>query len=141
MARTATQNKRIRAIADAIENRADTKSPFKGKLGFNMGDYVHEIWGEEDSHRDEKLPACGTTACIAGWSYALRTKDINPVFTEYFEWDKEAAWLGLTFEEAEALFYSTNLTDDQAVNILRLIADDVDVIEALNSVDPFTQEA
>lgn len=131
---------RILAIADAIEHRSEAESAFKGMLGFYMGDFIHEVTPLEH-HPDNKMPACGTTACIAGWSYALRTKDIQPIYVEHFLWEDEAEWLGLTEDEGRGLFYSTHLTDEQAVQALRLIADGEEIEGAIYEVSSTYQEA
>lgn len=121
----------ILKIADAIENR---HTLFGGTVGFNMGDFVHEVREadrENDTHLDPRLPECGTTACIAGWSNIIRTGEVNPVFCESFDWGPEAIAMGLTLREADKLFYSTSLTDVQAVGVLRRIASGESVDDAI----------
>lgn len=122
----------ILKIADAIENR---HALFGGTVGFNMGDFIHLVREDDERHTDPDMPECGTTACIAGWSNIIRTNKVKPVSCGSFDWSPEAAAMGLTAQEAETLFFSTSLTDEQAVDVLRRIAEGEDVTTALWKVE------
>ncbi len=104
---------RILKVADAIENHH-----FK-TLGFNMINYISEEVPDRSGHD------CGTTACIAGWVHALqkgikKTLACKLPIAEYAQ-----KYLGLNDRQAWALFMecTTNITDKEAVKVLRHLAE------------------
>lgn len=60
----------ILKVADAIEAAITTKTGLNGVLGFNMASFVNT---EPTGYKDH-VDNCGTTACIAGWAYAIKTQ-------------------------------------------------------------------
>lgn len=57
---------KLAELADIIEDHLNRKegltTPF-GKVGFNMGD-----WISSGDPRNDKVDACGTVGCLAGWA-------------------------------------------------------------------------
>lgn len=116
-----TKKERLHFVADMIERAALAKE----NIGFNMGK-----WKMRASPRhgldDKTGHRCGTIACISGWTGILEDgneSDGMPRRSKYL--------LKLTDLEARALFYGRgrtefkieDLTDKQAVSVLRHFAD------------------
>lgn len=128
---------RINKVADAIERRS-----IKG-LGFNMVSWFQR-WGQRDMFKPKakREDSCGTTACIAGWAVAVKSrfkepeKKINvleglatdgwstsPVMLE------AKRYLGLNERQADQLFAADGfdvllsaVTPQRAVAVLRHLA-------------------
>lgn len=130
---------RILAVADAIEHHT---IPW---LGFNMFNFMAGAdtiqWSELKDHTGHD---CGTVACIAGWTNAIR-KNLkqSSTITDFNDEYGAADWLGISSHEnaegdsqANQLFYARNhplyiehgslmwkdITADQAVRTLRHLA-------------------
>lgn len=118
----------ILRVADAIENGELVK---RG-IGFNMAFYLAPT---EESLVVDKIGGCGTTACIAGWAYALqrpRTKAATFIKRDVEVHVRADAteFLGLTGVEAHKLFVPSdeagpwrNITPAHAVAVLRHLAE------------------
>lgn len=111
----------ILKVADAIENHT-----IEG-LGFNMGNFI----GSADAaHADKTGHNCGTIACVAGWSYAVRNGGVKPepVDVEDFKWEVDGEWFGLETQKANILFYGypgdgdSSPKPEKAVAVLRHLA-------------------
>lgn len=70
---------------------------------FNMLKWIGNRDNEEFYSTDNFYHYCGTTACIAGWTVLLSTKD-RLVHYEIF--DRALQFLDISFDEAEKLFYA-----------------------------------
>ncbi len=117
---------RINQVADAIEQHT---IPW---LGFNMQGYIH-MAGEETP--DMSFHNCGTVACIAGWTMAIKhgeavlqalrdedgTLDATDVAGENVD-DGAKEWLGLDEKQRTFLFYKWDATAEEAVRTLRHLA-------------------
>jgi hypothetical protein len=119
MSTTSVYAENILRVADAIETHS-----IPG-LGFNMGAYI----GPATEHaKDLSGHRCGTIACIAGWTYAVRNKvqSPEPVPTLDFDYDAEGVWLGLNDDLTHDLFHgysnSRLVKPAQAVRTLRHLA-------------------
>ena len=113
----------ILKVADGIEKHSVPD------LGFNMRFFCIELAEIDDGNEgvaDHSGHDCGTVACIAGWSNAIRTggrpEEIDP--------DEEAEWLGLSQGRADALFFPhlpreewAAISQDQAIRTLRHLAE------------------
>lgn len=118
----------ILRVADAIERHEISW------LGFNMRFFQADTHNPESLGIEDKSGhSCGTVACIAGWTNAVRTgartsgNEIEP--------EDEGDWLGLSELDWDALFYPKNMkmdswadiTQQQAVITLRHLAKTGDV--------------
>jgi hypothetical protein len=99
----------ILAVADAIE-----KHSIAG-LGFNMNYCVSPA----DFMTDHTGQHCGTVACIAGWSRAIRQGSVPEVARTLplFEPEPEIEWLGLSEDDAEELFYPDRYATDEVLDL------------------------
>lgn len=77
-----------------------------------------EMWGYFPLTLDttEKIPNCGTAACIAGWSICL-TEKINPAVARdksnrWNVWRRAKKALGIKEMQANSLFYDDNWPDN-----------------------------
>lgn len=118
----------ILRVADAIENGELVK---RG-IGFNMAYYM-----DYATHRTpDRIDSCGTTACIAGWTFAIFRPDTDPDFVINGSGPSigrtAADLLGLTPDQRSALFTPddfgeeeewTNITPAHAVAVLRHLAE------------------
>lgn len=123
---------RILQVADEIHTQS---LPW---LGFQMATYIGQGCFIGGNHSDQTGHRCGTTACIAGWTYlvhyhnftadngsAREALQIDPVPAHSFAQN----WLELTHDQAMELFgggptgYSMSQTQPwMAVNVLRILA-------------------
>jgi hypothetical protein len=116
---------RILAVADAIEKHSIPD------LGFNMQYFVaaSRPWTP-----DRSGAKCGTVACIAGWTRAVRNGAIpkHAATIHDFRYHHEAQWLGIDAKDARALFLPEDLpggpnydsiTPAHAVAVLRHLAE------------------
>jgi len=117
----------ILAVASAIENRAIWN------LGFNMARFVTSMkTGDDGEYTDHTGQGCGTTACIAGWAFALmHGRALMPEMSGPWIARNAGDWLGLGHGQRNELFYATDrgvnvslseLTDVQAIKTLRHLA-------------------
>jgi hypothetical protein len=71
------------------------------------GEPENEIWSDGFNNR-QKLPACGTAACIAGWAAILGGAKLRrDKHGEINYWSPAKRLLGLGYSQSEALFNST----------------------------------
>ncbi len=122
-----TREERLLAVADAIERTALVNRD----IGFNMETY-HGLAGEEELI-DKTENACGTVACIAGWTM-LMENDWSGSHAEndegYNFHDNAKELLGLSDEEAARLFLANgarrimleDITPQHAVSVIRHLA-------------------
>jgi hypothetical protein len=112
----------ILKVADAIETHSIPD------LGFNLTFYMSDIGQDEyDTDLiivDRSGHNCGTVACIAGWSAALRTGSALDASVM-----SEALYLGLDYSSGAKLFgcdmpinERNVVTQEQAVRTLRHLA-------------------
>jgi len=131
-------SKMLYMIADVIESYPEKHyqdswfEHFGGKSPHKLGDTI--IY-------DGKVYECDTNQCIAGWAVILdgnkvSFKDENLFINnqEYTDIDlvhKASKILGLEYDSARTLFYTTDMDFDWP-KILRAIADGSSVIDAVN---------
>ncbi len=137
---------RILRVADAIEKHE------LAWLGFNMEQFFGDVVDEFPESVDRSGYECGTVACIAGWSEAVRLTDLGlsddvlPIYLfgrngnvysglSIDQWPENsipsqaAKWLGLTGAQASALFFVgggaiwSQVDAAQAVRTLRHFAE------------------
>ena len=108
----------ILRVADAIEKH---EIPW---LGFNMGDWFNRINGTDYSNH-----GCKTVACIGGWANVLQISTAEDDYSREKSlpesiWDTELAreWLGLSEEQAKALFYPAGYIDPLIYSLPRAVA-------------------
>jgi hypothetical protein len=132
---------RFRQIADIIEFNQTAHR----QATWSSGQYeVREIQLSADPTDVEEI-SCGTTQCVAGWSWVLagRGKELVSLSSAFDSaaveeiMSKAACDLGLDRQDAYDLFNTTYNFNDEDENawpqILRDIADGVDVREAIVS--------
>lgn len=134
-----TSKERILAVADAIEQEVLVKDA----IGFNMSYYRED---DVSTGRMDKLGhACGTVACIAGWTMLLQEGPLYGKSSEdndfgdnysYIFHDKAAALFGLTDQQADELFLAEgssfdrslhDITGKQAIAVLKHLAETGDI--------------
>jgi len=108
----------ILKVADAIEQHSIPE------LGFNMGEWVGDA---NVNQPDMSGHNCGTVACIAGWTCAVLTDDINKVYD--LDYRELGALLGINYDQAKSLFIPSYagvrlslIGQDQAIRTLRNLA-------------------
>lgn len=110
----------VNRVADAIEGHEFAR------LGFNMNDFVAKAeWvegGDRSGHN------CGTVACIAGWSLAVRQGRSVRVWGSG-AWVKASGFLGMDYNASYRLFLPSGLpvsysdvSPAVAVEVLRHLA-------------------
>jgi len=83
---------------------------------------LREVLGFIELHLDQWDPArwvdgywgdtCGTVACLAGWTYLLRTRSPQPQPPARVVFHEASALLGLNRSQAVALFGYTTVMED-----------------------------
>lgn len=125
---------RILEVADAIEQASIPN------LGFNMAWWFLEAGTDYDMSKKHQ---CGTVACIAGWTYAVKHRG-DPELLNLMKINKDAicgeaqAYLDVSEKDAGHLFVEScnNDPDDKyAVRVLRHFAETGNVEWNLNEVE------
>lgn len=124
---TDLRSERLSKLADTIEKHPET---------FSMEEWLlHTDPGEDNWSRAHRLDdfldaplrdkSCGTTACIAGWAVHLWGKELESMDlsgSNFNACDAGKRLLHLTEDEADSLFYSTEMSHEEAVFVLREMA-------------------
>ena len=94
---------------------------------FDMADWGRNTLLFNAVSPHEMVHNCFTAACIGGWCDALRMPDVRVLPAQRDE-AATAAWLGLTADDGNALFYMTrtdehfdNVTPSHAVAVLDIL--------------------
>lgn len=111
-------------IADLIE---DGHYVANGKnWGFNMSEWINRGWDGKGKGNANGKHFCGTTACVAGWTYHANAEEARRS-GEHIP-DYAANKLGLTVVQAHALFHTymwqnRDIHPLHAVETLRYLAE------------------